>query len=65
MECQYCNKIFSVKSSLLHHQKTAKFCIKKRGIVDNEIYKCDHCNSIFKYSFNINQKINEHKIKTK
>lgn len=63
MECQYCNKIFSVKSSLLHHQNTAKFCIKKRGIVDNETYKCDHCSKLLSTQSRLNTHLKICKIK--
>jgi len=38
-QCQYCEKIFSSKSNLSNHQKTAKFCLNKRNII-NEEYKC-------------------------
>ncbi len=46
MECQYCNKNFTVKSSLVHHQKTAKFCIKKQNILVSDTYKCNYCSKI-------------------
>jgi hypothetical protein len=46
MECQYCNKNFTVKSSLIHHQKTAKFCIKKQNILVSDTYKCNYCSKI-------------------
>ena len=26
--CQYCNKIFSTKTNLIKHQRTAKYCLK-------------------------------------
>ena len=38
-KCQYCEKIFSSKSNLSNHQKTAKFCLSKRNII-NDDYNC-------------------------
>ena len=40
--CNYCNKIFVSKTSLMHHQKTAKFCLSKQGI-NNLDFKCSYC----------------------
>lgn len=53
--CQYCDNIFTVKRSLLSHQKTARFCVeiqKQRGIIiDESVHKCS-CQQLFttKYS---------------
>ena len=41
MDCQYCQKTFSVKQSLIHHQKTAKYCLEKQGL--NNTFKCNYC----------------------
>jgi len=30
MNCQYCDKNFSNKSNLFHHQKTAVYCLKNK-----------------------------------
>ena len=38
MICEYCKKEFSNKSTLNHHQKSAKYCLKMQGR-DNEIIK--------------------------
>lgn len=65
MECQYCNKQFSVKSSLLHHQKTAKFCIKKQGKLVNETYKCVHCFKLLSTQSRLNTHLKICKIKMK
>ena len=56
-KCQYCEKIFSTKSNLYTHQKTAKFCLNKRNII-NENYKCD-CKKKFttKIAFDRHKKI--------
>ena len=44
MECEFCNKIFSSKSSLNFHQKTTKYCLKlqgKNGHTNN--FVCEYC----------------------
>lgn len=47
MECDYCKKTYVNKSSLLHHQRTAKICLKLQehhGILLNKItHQCDYC----------------------
>ena len=54
MECQYCKKTFSTKSSLKVHQTTAKYCLKLQG---NEISKgkhiCDICGKDFNVKFHL------------
>ena len=47
MECNFCKKIFSSKSSLNNHQKTTKYClnIQNKGDVNN--FSCQHCNKCF------------------
>ena len=40
--CNFCNKSFKNKFTLLTHQKTTKSCLEKQGI-KNEEYKCDYC----------------------
>jgi hypothetical protein len=42
LKCNYCDKIFSSKANLIHHQKTAKFCLNKQGI-NNQSFKCSYC----------------------
>jgi hypothetical protein len=39
-KCEYCEKLFSTKSNLSYHQKTAKYCLEKRETEYKE-YKCD------------------------
>ena len=41
-KCNYCDKIFSSKTTLTHHQKTAKFCLHKQGL-NNTDFKCSYC----------------------
>lgn len=47
MECDYCKKTYVNKSSLLHHQRTAKICLKLQehhGILLKKItHQCDYC----------------------
>ena len=44
IKCEYCKKIFSTKSSLNNHQKTAKYCLI---LQDNEkkinSFECEYC----------------------
>ena len=48
MDCQYCKKTFSSKSSLNNHQKTAKYCLKLQDS-NMEIvnFKCEYCDKYF------------------
>ncbi len=43
--CNFCEKNFKVKSTLIHHQRTAKYCLEKQGVSDSG-FKCDHCDKI-------------------
>uniref|UniRef100_A0A6C0D1C3 C2H2-type domain-containing protein n=1 Tax=viral metagenome TaxID=1070528 RepID=A0A6C0D1C3_9ZZZZ len=48
MECQHCNKTFKTISNLKYHQKTAKYCLIKRGIIKEDLviienYNCKYC----------------------
>jgi hypothetical protein len=45
MECEFCKNIFISVSSLNHHKKTAKFCLKIRNKV-NDNFICEFCNKI-------------------
>ena len=49
--CQFCNKEFSSKGNLSIHQKSAKFCLSKRGFVESQItqtqIKCPYCPKLF------------------
>jgi hypothetical protein len=57
LNCEFCNKIFSTKSNLLNHQKTAKYCLIRQG-KQNKKYTCDLCEK----EFTINQTLQEHYI---
>jgi uncharacterized Zn-finger protein len=45
MICSICEKSFISKTSLAHHQKTAKFCLKLQG-KNNELYSCEYCDKM-------------------
>lgn len=48
MECSYCKKKFSSKSSLNSHQKTTKYCLKLRDDSKlNHFKKCEYCDKSF------------------
>ena len=44
MKCEFCNNEFISKTSLIHHQKTAKYCILLQGIDKNTNFVCLKCN---------------------
>ena len=49
MECKYCKSVFSTKTNLNSHQKTAKYCVNIRAD-DKPInieYKCIGCSKVF------------------
>jgi hypothetical protein len=52
MECQYCKNVFSSKTNLNNHQKTAKYCLKLQGN-DDFLYNCNVCNKSFNRKFNL------------
>lgn len=41
--CEFCDSAFSRKSTLINHQKTAKFCLELQG-KENDKYVCSYCN---------------------
>jgi hypothetical protein len=53
MECNYCNKNFSCKSSLKLHQKTTKYCLKLQGKNEENKFECEYCNKIFTVKTNL------------
>jgi hypothetical protein len=44
--CTFCDKFFSSKSSLVVHQKTAKYCLELQGKKD-VLFNCDFCKKGF------------------
>ena len=58
MNCEYCNKIYSTKSSLNNHQKTAKFCIKLQNTNINTRFDCSYCKKNFTSKYNLSLHLN-------
>ena len=52
MECKYCKNEFHTKSSLNHHQNTAKYCLKMQG-VKNSSFICSSCEKTFSNNYNL------------
>ena len=49
LKCDFCNKVFETKQTLIRHQKTAKFCLKIQNN-NNNIHSdktCDYCDKVF------------------
>ena len=44
--CEFCDHIFATKSNLTYHQRTAKYCLQKRGM-NNSTAICDLCKKNF------------------
>jgi len=55
MNCSFCTKTFSSKSSLKYHQKTAKYCLEIQG-KKCTTFKCIYCDKIL----STNQHLVEH-----
>ena len=50
MECEYCHKVLSSRSSLKVHQTTAKYCLKMQNkVVEDSArnYTCIYCNKVY------------------
>lgn len=56
LECEYCKRNFSVKGSLLTHQKTAKYCLILQGKENENKYECNFCLK----QFTLKQTLQEH-----
>ena len=62
--CNFCNKNFATRSVLNKHQKTAKYCLEKQGL-KNENYKCQYCSKILATQLRLNTHIDICKSKCK
>uniref|UniRef100_A0A6C0CYP1 C2H2-type domain-containing protein n=1 Tax=viral metagenome TaxID=1070528 RepID=A0A6C0CYP1_9ZZZZ len=71
MNCEYCKKNFKTKSILNTHQKTAKYCLIKRGIIEEnnsiiiEDYQCEYCNKSLTTKYTLNAHIETCSVKLK
>lgn len=54
MLCSFCKNKFSSKSSLNHHQKTAKYCIELQGGKLPTLFKCIYCSKVLSTKQNLN-----------
>jgi hypothetical protein len=54
MNCNFCNKLFSSKSSLNNHQKTAKYCLKLQDNKEISNFICEYCKKLFTSKQNLN-----------
>jgi len=61
MECEYCKNKFSTKGSLLNHQKTAKYCLKKQNI-NAENHECLGCGTKFTRKYELSRHISSCKL---
>ena len=52
MECFHCNHKFKSKNSMEHHQETARYCLKLRGI-KSDAFICSSCNKSFSSNYNL------------
>ena len=44
MNCEFCQRVFSVKSALIRHKNTAKFCLKLQSDYNAKLNICNFCN---------------------
>lgn len=52
-DCEYCGKTLKTKSSLNHHKKTARACLKIQGKKYSTEFECTYCHKILATSFNL------------
>lgn len=50
--CQFCNNSFKTSSSLGHHQRTAKYCLRNQGVANKNLV-CEFCNKSYSSKFNL------------
>lgn len=60
MDCQFCRNVFSTKTNLSQHQKTAKYCLKLRG--DKNIkgkFNCTLCKKTYTSKYRLDTHISK------
>jgi hypothetical protein len=50
--CEFCKNKFNSNSALKHHQNTARYCLKIRGITKS-CFKCEACDKTFSNKYNL------------
>ena len=60
MECEYCKKVFSSKSSLNYHKNSAKYCLLIQNKKPDIIYTCGHCKKEFTVKDNYDVHVARH-----
>ena len=68
MECSYCKKTYASNSSLFHHQRTAKSCMKiqeQQGIETKHNFKCSYCSKQLTSRYNLDNHLSLCKMKMK
>jgi len=63
-ECIFCLKTFKTKNTLEYHKQTAKFCLKKQGII-NTTFKCNYCDKVLATQLRLTTHLNICKTKLK
>jgi hypothetical protein len=60
--CEFCKKELSSKSSLLYHQRTARYCLEIQG-KSIEDFNCKYCDKEFTTTQNLNEHYTSCKVK--
>ena len=63
IKCEFCKKIFSSKSNLSTHKKTAKYCISQHGTSLDDRFICTYCDKNLVTKSRLTE--HEHKCKQK
>jgi hypothetical protein len=68
MDCVYCKKSYSSTSSLLHHQRTTKVCLKiqeEKGVAKRQEFDCQYCKKPLTSKYNLDNHLSVCKYKIK